>query len=170
MTSPEPHDAHWDAVDEAVELMREGDRDGALRELEAAIARDPANPYAHFFTGAVRYEKEDFEAARAAYEQALRHAPGYLGAWVGLGHSLRNLGRLDEALRAGERALALSDARDADAHFLLGLTYAARNDHHRAIEHIQAFIATRPETEALYEAEALLQTLQGKAGPLKPVG
>lgn len=168
MTSSTLHDAQWDAVEEAVECLREGDRDAALRELETVLASDPGNPYAHFFTAAVHYEREDFDAARGAYERALEYAPGYLGAWVGLGHTLRNLGRLDDALRAGQKALSLGDPDDPDAHFLLGVTYAGRNDPERAIPHIQVFIASHPEAEALYEAEALLQTLQGKARPLEP--
>lgn len=170
MKTPDRHDAQWDAVNEAVEMMREGDHDGALRELGAAIDRDPTNAYAHFFVGAVHYEREDFEPARRAYEEALKHAPDYLGAIVGLGHALRNLGRLDEALRTGERALQASEEHnDPDAHFLLALVHAARNEPARAIPHIEAFIASRPEVEARYEAEALLQTLQGKARPLEPV-
>jgi hypothetical protein len=49
------------------------------------------------------------------------------------------------------------------------LAYAAKNDYARAIRHVEAFIKSNPEVEAKYEAEALLQTLQGKASPLKPV-
>ena len=170
MKTPERHDVQWDAVSEAVETLREGDHDGALRELNAALDRDPTNAYAHFFVGNVHFEREDFELARQAYEEAVKHSPEYLGAIVGLGHALRSLGRFDEALRAGERALAASENNDdPDAHFLLALTYAAKNDPSRAIPHVEAFIASRPEVEARYEAEALLQTLQGKAKPLMPV-
>ena len=161
------HDAQWDAVDEAVELLREGDREGALRELGAALDKDPTNAYAHHFSGAAQYEKEDWDAARKAYEQALKYAPDYLGALVGLGHSLRNQGRFDEAIRLGERALTVAGEKgDADAHFLLALTLAAKGEHRKAIGHVEAFLKTNPEVEAKYEAEALLATLQGKAKPI----
>jgi tetratricopeptide (TPR) repeat protein len=170
MKHTEHHDAHWDAVDEAVELLREHDHEGALRELGAALDKDPSNPYAHYFVGAVHYEREEWEAARKAYEEAMKHAPDYLGAIVGRGHALRQLGRFDEAIRMGERALELSDEKhDPDAHFLLALTYAAKGEKRRAIVHVEEFLRTNPEVEARYEAEALLQTLQGKAKPLEPV-
>jgi tetratricopeptide (TPR) repeat protein len=164
------HAAHWDAVDEAVELLREHDRDGALAELGAALDKDPSNPYAHHFKGVVHYEREEWDDARKAYEQALKYAPEYLGSIVGRGHALRQLGRFDEAIRMGERALEVSNERqDADAHFLLALTYAAKGENRRAIVHVEEFLRSNPEVEARYEAEALLQTLQGKAKPLEPV-
>jgi tetratricopeptide (TPR) repeat protein len=169
VSNPDPkHDARWDAVEEAAELLREGDREAAMRELRAVLDRDPENPYAHYFLAAAHFEAGDFEAARQAYEAALAHAPAYLGAVVGLGHALRMLGRHAEAIRAGERALAMSHEPqgDPDAHFLLGLTYAARGDKAKALRHVEAFLASNPEVEARYEAEALRQTLQGKAKPL----
>jgi tetratricopeptide (TPR) repeat protein len=168
-TSDPMHAAQWDAVEEASELLREGDRDGALRELRAIVDRDPRNAYAHFFLGAAHFEAGEFEDARAAYAQAHTHAPGYLGAVVGLGHALRMLGQLEEATRMGEQALAMGTdpAGDPDAHFLLALTLAARGDKARAASHVEAFLASNPEVEARYDAEALLQTLQGRAKPLE---
>src|SRR4051794_30715168 len=113
----------WDAVTEAAELLREGQNEAAVGELRATLDREPANAYAYYFLGAAYFERGDFELARGAYEQAVTHAPGYLGAVVGLGHALRMLGRMDDAVRVGERAIAMSglEAGDPDTHYLLGL-------------------------------------------------
>ncbi len=177
--------AHWDAVENATELLREGDVDGAMRELRAVIDGDPRNPYAHCFLADAQFERGEHEAARAGYERALEHAPQYLGALVGLGHALRLLGRTAEAVRAGERALAMRAARDAssheiaavpsapldlardsadvaadqDAHFLLGLAHMQAGDKLRARRHLEAVLAGRPEVELQHEVRGLLDTL-----------
>lgn len=160
--------ARWDAVDEATELLREGEFERAMRELRAVLDRDPGNAYAHYFLGAAHFERGEFELARAAYEAALSYAPDYLGALIGLGHSLRMLGRLDEAVRVGERALSKgSDPKgDPDAHYLLGLVHAQRGDVRLALRHLQAFVDSNPEFEVKQEAEAMIQALSGKAKPL----
>lgn len=165
------HAAHWDAVVEATERLREGDHQGAIDELRAVLDRDPSNPYAYYFLGAAYFELGAFEEARQAYERALQYAPKYLGALIGLGHCLRMLDRLDEAIRVGERALAMGNEPrgDSDAHYLLGLTYAARGDTGKAIEHLEAFQASNPEVEVRFEVDAMLQVLKGKARPLEPV-
>jgi tetratricopeptide (TPR) repeat protein len=170
--SDEPKNARqWDDVDEAVELLREREYDDALASLRAALDRDPRNPYAHHFMGAAHFELGDFESARDAYEKALSFAPDYLGSAVGLGHALRMMGRLDEAQRAGERALAMAGkgAKDGDVHYLLGLVFAARGEAKKAIAHLESFLESNPELEARYDAQAMLDTLRGKAKKLEPV-
>jgi tetratricopeptide (TPR) repeat protein len=164
------HAERWDAVEEATELLRDGDHEGAARELRAVLDGDPQNPYAHHFLGAVHFERGDFADAQTEYERAIALAPQYLGAVVALGHALRMQGKLDDAIRTGERALTMAgESGDPDARYLLGLTYAARGNTHAAIENLEAFLASNPEVEARYEAEAMLDTLKGKAKPLTPV-
>ena len=43
--------AHWEAVDEAAELMHEERFHEALRVLHTVVKADPTNPYAFFFMG-----------------------------------------------------------------------------------------------------------------------
>ena len=45
------HSAHWDAVEDAVELLHDERVDEALPLLRAALERDPGNVYAHFHLG-----------------------------------------------------------------------------------------------------------------------
>ncbi len=166
--------ARWDAVEEAVELLREREYAQAQRVLDAVLARDPENPYAWHFAAVLRFERGQFAEAAQDYREALRWAPRYLGAAVGLGHALRMLGRLEEALRAGERAIELAretetSVNDGDAHWLLALCYSQLGKPDLAIRHAEAFVASNPELEARAEAEALLETLRGKARPLRSV-
>ena len=150
MSDSDPkHDARWDAVEDATELLRDGDSEGAIRALNAVLDGDPGNSYAQHFLGAAHFERGEFDESRRAYEQAVKLAPAYLGAVVGLGHALRMMGRLEEAKKTGERALAMgaSPQGDPDAHYLLGLTFAARGEATRAIWHLESFVASNPELE-----------------------
>lgn len=166
--------ARWEAVEEAVELLREREYTAAERELDRVIESDPGNAYAWHFAGVLHFERGEFQQAVESYREALRCSPKYLGAAVGVGHSLRMLDRLDEAIRAGEHAVQLAreletSANDGDAHWLLALCYAQKGKVDLAIRHAEAFLGSHPELEAQGDAEALLQTLRGKARPLKSV-
>lgn len=158
--------AAWDAVDEATELLREGAYEEALAELRSVLERDPGNHYAHYFLGTAHFELEQWEPARAAYEEAARLAPTYRGAVLGMGHALRMLGRLHDALRAGERALAMKGQRptegDPDAHYLLGLCHAQRGDKPSALRHLREFLRANPEAELRAEVEGLVAQLEGR--------
>lgn len=168
MTDPK-HDARWDAVEEAAELLHEGSRDAAFDALAEILERDPENEYALYFQGAAYFERGSFEDARESYQRAVKLREGYLGAWVGLGHSLRMLGRNEEALRAAKEALTRTNGQDGDAHYLAGLTFSALGQPRNAIRHLQAFCELKPELEAKRDAEALIEVLEGKAKTVEAV-
>lgn len=165
--------SRWDAVEEATELLREKDFAGAERELDAVLRRDPANPYAWHFLGAVHFEQSQFDKSLAAYREAVRLSPRYFGAILGVAHSLRLLGKLDDAISITEKLLKLlrdeTTKEDGDAHWLLALAYAAKGKVDQAIRHAEHYLMTHPELEARGDAEALLQSLRLKARPLKAV-
>jgi tetratricopeptide (TPR) repeat protein len=79
---------------------------------------------------------------------------------VALGHTLRMLGRYDQALRMGREVLARK-ADDGDALHLMGLVHYARGDEAAAIDYLNRFLETRPELEAAQEARGLLEILEG---------
>jgi tetratricopeptide (TPR) repeat protein len=159
--------AKWDAAEEGAELLREGEADRAVDELERVIASDPNNEYAHYFLGAAHFEKGRFEKAMKAYLRALEIAPNYLGALVHLGHALRMLGKHGEALRVGNAALERSN-EDGDALHLMALVHYARGEKAAAIKFLERFLATRPELEAANEAEGMLRMLRGQIDETKP--
>lgn len=166
--------ARWDAVEEAAELLREREFNAAAKELDAVLRADPENAYAWNFTGVLLFERGEFEEATAAYKEAVRLSPRYLGAALGLGHSLRMAGRIDDAIRAGEGALVIvrasqASAEDGDAHWLLALCYSQKSKPDLAVRHAEAFLATNPELEAQADAKALIDTLRGQTRALKSV-
>lgn len=170
MQSPtdDPKDAaRYEAVEEAIELLREDDTAAAIPMLRATLEGDPANVYAHFYLGTALATEGKHGPALAAFTEAERRAPAYLGAVVSRAWCLHDLGRFAEAVRAGQRALELR-AEDPDALYLLGVCHAELGQRAAAIAHLERFLATHPAVEAKHDAEALLSALRGKARPLEP--
>ena len=151
----------WDAAQEGAERLREGDLDGAIDELERLVAEQPDNEYAYFFLGSAHFEEGQLERALKAYVLALEKAPGYVGAMVHLGHTLRLLGRYDQALRMGKEVLARAKD-DAEGLYLMGLTHYAVGDAAAAKGYLERFLATSPEVEVAQEAHGLLEILAGR--------
>jgi cytochrome c-type biogenesis protein CcmH/NrfG len=160
------HDDRWAAAEEAAELLAEGDHAAAAAEAERVLAADPDNEYAWYFLGAARFEQGQLPKALRAYVEALRRAPAYVGAMLGAGHTLRLLGRHDEAIRMGKQVL-LRAPEDGDALHLLGLVHFARGDTAAARDYLERFLATRPELEVAHEVQGLVQALRGEVVPLQ---
>ena len=71
---------------------------GAPGEAEAALARDPENPELLKRVGNIHYDREEWDAAIAAYEKARRKAPKDPDLLSDLGAAYRNRGELKMAL------------------------------------------------------------------------
>jgi tetratricopeptide (TPR) repeat protein len=155
---------HWDAAQEGAELVREGEYARAVFVLSDLIARDPDNEYGYYYLGCAHYELEQFDKALKAYVKALELVPTYLGAMVHAGHTLRMLGRYNEAIRMANEVLARAPG-DSDALFLIGAASFARGDNARAKEFLERFLHTNPELEIATEVEGMLQVIRNKLGP-----
>ncbi len=84
----------------------------AAREAYAsALVRWERNLLALIGLGNTAYGMKDLAAAEAAYRRATREHPDAADAWNNLAQTLLELGRKDEALAAGHRAVALAGPR-----------------------------------------------------------
>jgi tetratricopeptide (TPR) repeat protein len=147
--------AHWEAVEEAVELLHEERYREALEVLREVLKADPKNAYAFFFLGQAFYEVGEMEPARDAYRACLNLAPEHLGARIAITHVERKLGRHREAIKEGMIALEQAPT-DGDALYAVGLAYAARGDNAAARRYLEAYLKAQPELETRLEVEALL--------------
>jgi cytochrome c-type biogenesis protein CcmH/NrfG len=152
--------AHWDAVEEVVELLHEERFRDAIVEIRGVLRADAANPYAYYFLGIAFFEIGELEPARDAYAACLKLAPNHIGARVALSHVLRATGNVRGAIREGLDALARSSGHQ-DALHATGLAYHAYGDEEAARRYLEAFLATRPEYDAAEEVKELLATLPG---------
>ncbi len=152
---------HWDAVEEATELLQEQRFHEALANLRDRIREDRYNPYAYYFTGVAMFELGEIEGARDAYRATLRLAPAHMGARIGLSHSLRLLGEIRESIAVAEAARRIAP-KDPDVLHALGLARAAAGQPEDAEEHLSAFIDSHPEYEAAQETFDFLRELRAK--------
>ncbi len=150
--------AHWEAVEDAVELLNEERFHEALVALRAILRDDATNPYAFFFLGQALYEVGEMEAARDAYRAALNLAPLHLGARVALTHVLRKLGDHRAAVKEGLSAVEQAPT-DADALYAAGMAHFARGDQASARRYLEGFLRCSPELETRLEVEAILEAL-----------
>jgi Flp pilus assembly protein TadD len=151
---------HWEAVEEASELLHEERYAEAMVEIRKVLQHDPKNPYAYYFLGIAFFESGEMEASRDAYAASVKLAPRYLGARVALCHVLRLTGDVRGAIREGLAALSLAPG-DPDSLHAIGLAYHAFGDDTAARKYLEAFLATGPELEVALETRALLGTLGG---------
>ncbi len=71
---------------------------GRAAELKQAIDRDPENSALWIELGNLEYDREDWDAAIAAYEKARRKAPKNANLLSDLGAAHRNAGEFDLAI------------------------------------------------------------------------
>lgn len=149
---------HWEAVEEATELLEERRFEDALRTLKELVQKDANNPYAYNLIGTVCWELGKYEAARDGFKAAVLLSPDFLGARISLAHALRKLGQLREAEREARVAIQRK-GDDGEAHHALGLALAAQGRREEARRSLELFLLSKPEFEASTEARGVLEML-----------
>ncbi len=154
----------WEAAEEGMELLHDGEVDRAIDELLRVTRENPHNEYAFHFLGHAYFQKEAFPEALKSYVEALTLAPDYVGAMLGAGQALRMMGEYDRAIRMGQRVLQKQDD-DGDALFLVGATYFQKGENAAAKRYLERFLQTNPELEVALEVEGMLQVIRGEVLP-----
>ncbi len=156
MSDDSTDERHWEAVEEAAELIAQGQYPAALEQLRGVVRADPLNPYAYHHIGVALSHLEQLEPARDAYRAAVRLAPDFLGARVGLSDALRLLGHQLGALTQAKEALRrFPDSVEAQA--AVRLAAPAEDDE----EGLAAMLDDPPEQPAEPDWAAL-RALTGK--------
>jgi tetratricopeptide (TPR) repeat protein len=135
-----PQDAAM-ALDAPIERLREaealeiqgglfritGQRPDAVRAAERALELDSTRASARVLAGVLQLEGEETARAIDTLNAAAAQAPSDMGAHWSLGDALGAAGRWDEALRAYEKAVALT-GNLAELHLSLSLARDAAGD------------------------------------------
>lgn len=87
----------------AISLRRIGDSDGAIRKLEAAIAKSPT-PEAHLTLANIHRDAGHFESSLTNYRASIALSPEFAKAHRGLANLMRDMHRPEDSLAAFERA------------------------------------------------------------------
>jgi TolB-like protein/predicted Ser/Thr protein kinase len=88
-------------------LWRRGETGAGIAAEERAGELDATNHYPPYFQACMRLSRGEVEASVPLYQSAVKLAPGFGFAWVGLGHAHMQLGHFDEAGWALARAIEL---------------------------------------------------------------
>ena len=150
--------AYWDAVEEATELLQEGNIPQAMLALRDVIKAQPNNPYAYHYLGVAFFEIKNLEGARDAYRASVRLAPDYLGARVALSNVLRLMGDADGALNEAREAQRRFP-KDGEAMHAAGLALAAKGKRGDAKQNLEGYLASNPDFEAQQEVRQILEML-----------
>jgi tetratricopeptide (TPR) repeat protein len=107
--------------DRAIELYKAQDYNGAIQQLNRAIALDPTGAQLFLNRGYVKAKGlKDYSGAVADYDQAIRIKPDYAEAFARRAYSQEKLGKYQEALADYDVAIKASP-QSGDWYFERGL-------------------------------------------------
>ncbi|MEM1094756.1 MAG: tetratricopeptide repeat protein [Bacteroidota bacterium] len=117
---------------QAQQAFRTGDTPRALQLADQAIGKAVLLPDAHFLKGRVYEQRQQFDAAVAAYGKALEQDANLQGAWYNLGNIAMSQQQFQQARQLYQREAALHPEEAyvwhglAGAYFELGVMDSAR--------------------------------------------
>ncbi len=133
----------------------------AMAEYRAAQEIHRDRPEGQLNLGALHAQLGELDAARAAYQRALRMAPWFLPAYVNLADVERQAGREDAAEAALRRALEVAPD-DADVHHALGLALSRQKRRADAIEALARASELAPRSASYAYAHGLALDAAGQ--------
>ena len=162
-------------------LYLSGDKSGARRELEAALARQADNALALFLIGVLTEEEGDPEKAANYYQLAVQHVPDHAGANDFLANQYYRRGQYASAAAHYARSIrgepgnqlvympylgALLKSGASDAHIMSALEAGMSElPEHPGLQSVQIMLlvsSSNPQARNPQEAHKLAQQLAGK--------
>lgn len=130
------HAAKRNAFEEGLNAYRSKRYREAVRLFRRAIAENPSQPSGHYFPGLAYRKTGASDGALRAFRKALELRPDFHDARFSLALVLYRLERYDGA--ANEfLSVVEADDKNANAHFLLGLSYRALGNDAAAARHLR---------------------------------
>ena len=108
--------------------------------------------------GFAYFQKSDYPAAAASYQEAILHNPRFFQAHLRLGQALYAMDRTEQAVTELERALQLVP-ENAEGHYLLGQAYMKLREIKKAETQFREVIRLAPESEFARQAKGVLSLL-----------
>ncbi len=128
----------------AQQLLVADDTEGAIKEYEAAIEKDPESAFLEMDLAALYQRKGDVKQALAHAEKTLRLNPKQQEAYFLLASLHVGLNQLEEATREYERILTL-DPENREARLFLATLYAQQRQFPKAIRTVQELLRLDPQ-------------------------
>jgi tetratricopeptide (TPR) repeat protein len=142
----------------AIQTHQQGDLAAAERAYRAVLAVDPAQPDAVHFLGLALHQRGQSVEALPWMERSIMLAPANALFRGNLASVLQQLGRSEDAERLYREALSLKPDY-LGGHINLGMLYAARGDHPKALLEFDVALKLAPGdfTACFNRAESLRQ-------------
>lgn len=125
------------ARDKGISLFKQGDAKGAIEELRRAVDENKDDAIAWHHLGAALNRERKPRDARKAYERAIKLRPDYADPHVGLAYTFFLEGKLSDAGRESQTALAL-EPESYEARYILGAIELQRGQYLKALEQAEA--------------------------------
>ena len=103
----------------AIVLFRRHELDAALEQVDRLLRAEPANPNYLILKGAVLVRRGDHGPALRIYQRFLADYPHHADAHLNYGHTLKTVGRLDDAIAAYRTSIELKPAASGEAYWSL---------------------------------------------------
>jgi len=147
-------------VNRAGLLAARGEYGRARADAERGLALAPANPYLLCVLGQIEMAEDRAEAARRAFDGALRHDPSLAAAWANRGMLAFETGDLDGAVRDLSRAVELTRANanpgeEAPLLFNRAVALRAAGREEEAIADLTRALELAPDDEDVRRALAV---------------
>jgi tetratricopeptide (TPR) repeat protein len=124
-------------------------------EFEQAVRYKPESAESHYNLGKLFSVQDNWDAARKAFEAALRIEPSYVEAMDALGLALEALGDDEGAVATYRKAIALNEARNgtyALPHINLSAYYNRTGNPEKALEHARSALTLDSKSDrALFQ-------------------
>jgi len=101
-------DFHMARYSYAMVLFRSQDLEAALEQMNILLRAEPMNPNYLILKSSVLVRKGDHVEALKLHEHLLKHYPSQAGPYMNYGHTLKSVGRLEEAIQAYRKSIELS--------------------------------------------------------------
>jgi tetratricopeptide (TPR) repeat protein len=142
----------------AATIARNADYRTAERIWRQTVAERPLNPRAHYNLAYSLAQSGHAAEAAGEYQAALRLAPDYYAAEIGLSQALLDAGDIHAAEHLYQTEIAANGPLTAEGHLRRGILRLRQKDWTGAREDFQALVALRPnDAEARYLLDAALR-------------
>jgi tetratricopeptide (TPR) repeat protein len=151
------------ALSKGIDLYRQQDYEGAIREFRRSIGLAPNSTHsadASSYMANAYMALGDTDGAIKAYKDAVRRSPDRDDIYISLGNIYFSDGRYDEAAEAYEKAVRIWSS--SDNHYALGQAYLNAGRHSEADREFNTVLRLEPDKPAGYYGLGLNFSKQGR--------
>ena len=138
---------------EIAQLLLASKYDQAFPTLQRLIEQYPATPFLHYANGTALDSLSQYDEAKAQMRAEIQISPQSALPWTRLASIALRQHLAEEALPVGQKAVQLAPD-SADAHYVLGRTWAELSDVAKAIHELEVASQLNPDSPEIHFALA----------------